>query len=256
MSSFPNGSRIAGFYNLSLDERLDELSKRTDLTAQEISILKGEAGLSTHQADHMVENVIGVHALPLGIGLNFLVNGRDVKTIASKALRAKTALVTQDPILFTDSVKANIWRHKDDPTETEITRVLKAANCQSLVDRLPLGIDTHLTSGGSSLSSGERQLISIARAFARNPEFIILDEATSYIDTRTEAEIQKALASLLSGRTSIVIAHRLSTIRKADRILVLDLGEIVETGTHDQLMTRKGFYFHLNHLQSCIEPDC
>jgi ATP-binding cassette subfamily B protein len=106
------------------------------------------------------------------------------------------------------------------------------------------------------LSSGERQLLSIARAFASNPELIILDEATSYVDSQTEKEIQEALSGLLKGRTAIVVAHRLSTIRDADRILVLDRGRIIESGSHDVLMRKKGFYFRLNHQQTSVDPEC
>jgi len=185
-----------------------------------------------------------------------LLNGHDIKSIPTHVLRSKMALVTQDPVLFSDSVKANIWRHDPNPSEKEIEKVLAASNCKSLVERLPQGIDTPLTGGGSSLSSGERQLISIARAFARDAELIILDEATSYIDSQTENKIQNALATLLTGKTAVVIAHRLSTVRKADRILVLNRGRIIEKGTHDELMERKGFYFQLNHLQTCIGPAC
>ena len=183
-------------------------------------------------------------------------NGHDLKSIPASAVRSKMALVTQDPTLFSDTVKGNIWRQDNHPSEKKITDVLKAANCASLVARLPQGLDTPLTGGGSTLSSGERQLLSIARAFASNPQLIILDEATSYIDSRTEKEIQDALAALLKGRTAIVVAHRLSTIRKADRILVLDQGRIIEAGTHDVLMRKKGFYFRLNHQQTCVGPGC
>ena len=183
-------------------------------------------------------------------------NGRDARSIPPGAVRSKLALVTQDPTLFSDSIKANIWRRKAHPSTREIEAVLTASNCAPLVARLPQGIETPLTGGGASLSSGERQLISIARAFASQPELIILDEATSYIDSRTEKDIQDALGALLRGRTAIVIAHRLSTIREADRIMVLDRGCIIETGTHEGLMQQKGFYFRLNHQQTCIGSEC
>jgi ATP-binding cassette subfamily B protein len=127
--------------------------------------------------------------------------------------------------------------------------ILNASNCKPFIDKLPNGLDTILSEGGTSISSGERQLISIARAFARDPDLIILDEATSYIDSETEHKIQDALFNLMKNRTAIVVAHRLTTARKADRIIVLNRGRIIEMGAHDELIKRKGFYFRLNQLQ-------
>ena len=187
---------------------------------------------------------------------NIFINGTDVGHIPVSELRSRMALVTQEPFLFTDTVQNNIWRNKSDIPEKESSRVLDASNCRSFVERLPQGIQTVLSSGGASLSSGERQLISIARAFAKNPELIILDEATSYIDSQTEQFIQDALKNLMSGRTAFVVAHRLSTIRHADKIVVIDRGRIIEQGTHDTPMRRSGFYFQLNHLQTCVGASC
>ena len=135
-------------------------------------------------------------------------------------------------------------------TSEVLNQIIEDSNCKNLVDRLTNGLNTVLSEGGTSISSGERQLISIARAFARNPDLIILDEATSYIDSSTEHKIQEAIANLMENRTSIVVAHRLSTARKANRIIVLNRGQIIETGTHGELMDQKGFYFRLNQLQS------
>jgi ATP-binding cassette subfamily B protein len=118
-----------------------------------------------------------------------------------------------------------------------------------VLERLPKGIETVLSEGGLSISSGERQLISIARAFARDPELIIFDEATSYIDSNTEAQIQDAMANLMKNRTSIVVAHRLSTARNADQIIVINHGRIIESGTHIELMSKQGFYYRLNQLK-------
>lgn len=178
-----------------------------------------------------------------------LLNGVDIKNIYTPNLRAKLALVMQDPFLFSETIRDNIGLGKSDIPEKEMQQIIKDSNCQTLIDGLPDGLDTVLSEGGMSISSGERQLISIARALARNPELIILDEATSYIDSVTERKIQQALANLMAARTSIVVAHRLSTAREADRIIVLNRGRIIETGTHSELMQRNGFYFRLYQLQ-------
>ncbi len=176
-------------------------------------------------------------------------NGIDVKNIDPAVLRAKMALVMQDPFLFSDTIRRNITLGKGDISEAALQRILKDSNCKMFVDRLPDGLDTVLSEGGGSISSGERQLISIARAFARNPDLIILDEATSHIDSDTEHKIQEALDNLMARRTSIVVAHRLSTARDADTILVLNRGRIIEAGNAAELMQLKGFYFRLNQLQ-------
>ncbi len=178
-----------------------------------------------------------------------LLNGKDLKTIYTPAFRAKVAIVTQDPFLFSETIQENITLGNNEILEATMQQILKNSNCKNLINRLPDGLDTVLSEGGTSISSGERQLISIARAFARNPDLIILDEATSHIDSDTEQKIQEALANLMANRTSIVVAHRLSTARKADRIIVLHGGKIIETGTHAQLMDKKGFYFRLYRLQ-------
>ncbi len=178
-----------------------------------------------------------------------LLNGTDIKKIYTPYFRAKMALVTQDPFLFSATIKENITLGRNDILEETVQKIIEDSNCKGLIDRLPEGLDTVLTEGGDSISSGERQLISIARAFARNPDLIILDEATSYIDSATEQKIQEALASLMTNRTSIVVAHRLSTAREANRIIVLHQGEIIEVGTNDELMEKRGLYFRLNQLQ-------
>jgi len=178
-----------------------------------------------------------------------LLNGVDIKNIYTPDLRAKLALVMQDPFLFSETIRDNIGLGKSDIPQKEMQQIIKDSNCRTLIDGLPDGLDTVLSEGGMSISSGERQLISIARALARKPELIILDEATSYIDSLTERKIQQALANLMAARTSIVVAHRLSTAREADRIIVLNRGRIIESGTHSELMQRNGFYFRLYQLQ-------
>lgn len=178
-----------------------------------------------------------------------LLNGVDIKENYTKDLRAKMALVMQDPFLFSDTIRENITLGGHNLSESTFQQILQDSNCKTLVDRLPEGVHTVLSEGGTSISSGERQLISIARAFARNPDLIILDEATSYIDSETEVKIQEALTKLMSNRTSIIVAHRLSTAREADKIIVLNRGQIIETGNHSELMKIQGFYYRLNQLQ-------
>ena len=164
--------------------------------------------------------------------------------------REKMALVMQEPFLFTGTIRENIFDNAGHFTGEKIQEIIEAANCRKLIQRLPDGLETVLSVGGTTISSGERQLISIARAFARNPQLILFDEATSYIDSQTELWIQQAMEKLMKNRTSIIIAHRLSTVRHVDRIIVLNRGHIIETGSHSELMELKGFYYRLNQLQN------
>jgi len=179
-----------------------------------------------------------------------LINGLDLKDLNVSSFRSKIALVMQDPFLFSGTIRHNIFQDSQDPTAAQEQFILDASNCRPLIDRLPRGLDTVLSEGGASISSGERQLISIARAFARNPQLILFDEATSYIDSSTELAIQQAVETLMKNRTSLVVAHRLSTVRNAHRIIVLHRGRIIETGDHVELMNRKGFYYKLHQLQN------
>jgi ATP-binding cassette subfamily B multidrug efflux pump len=177
------------------------------------------------------------------------INGRDIREWDPDVLRRRMAMVMQDPFLFSGSIRDNIIPQGDDVPPEILRNILTAANCLDVVERLPQGLDTPLTEGGASLSSGERQLLSIARAFARRPDIIILDEATSYIDSETESRIQEALQRLTTGRTTFLVAHRLSTVRQADHILVLHHGKIIEAGNHADLMARQAFYYRLQRLQ-------
>lgn len=177
-----------------------------------------------------------------------LVNGHDLKNMDASAFRSETALVMQDPFLFSETIRDNIFARSPEFSEKKMRKIIKAARCRHLIDRLPDGLDTLLSESGSSLSSGERQLISIARAFARNPRLILFDEATSYVDTSTELYIQEALGNLMAHRTALVVAHRLSTIRNADRIIVLNRGRIIETGTHSELISQRGFFYRLHRI--------
>jgi len=179
-----------------------------------------------------------------------LINGHDAREFDPTAFRSKMALVMQDPFLFTGTIRENIFDETNQLSNREMQAVINAANCTELIGRLPAGIDTMLSEGGASISSGERQLISIARAIARNPRLILFDEATSYIDSQTELRIQQALVKLMQNRTSLVVAHRLSTVRDADRIFVLNRGRIIESGSHADLLNRQGFYYRLHQLQN------
>ena len=177
------------------------------------------------------------------------INGRDIRKWDPTILRRRMALVMQDPFLFSGSIRDNILPQRATVSDETLRAILADANCLDFVMRLPQGLDTPLNEGGASLSSGERQLLSIARAFARRPDIIILDEATSYIDSETENRIQEALQRLTTGRTTFLVAHRLSTVKQADQILVLHHGSIIESGSHADLMARQAFYYRLQHLQ-------
>lgn len=173
------------------------------------------------------------------------IDGHDIYKTKRNSLRAALSIVLQDTYLFTDSIKENIRYGRLDATDQEIIEAAKLANAHEFIRRLPDGYDTLLTDGGGNLSQGQRQMISIARAILANPSVLILDEATSSVDTRTEVKIQEAMNNLMKGRTNFVIAHRLSTIKDADLIAVVNHGEIIERGNHEQLMAKKGFYYNL-----------
>ena len=173
------------------------------------------------------------------------VDGQDVRALKKDDLRRKLGLVLQDNFLFADTVMANIRYGRLDATDEQVIAAAKLANADLFIHRLPHGYQTVLTERGSNLSQGQRQLLAIARAILADPDILILDEATSNVDTRTEKHLQEALLRLMTGRTSFVIAHRLSTIRDADQVLVINGGEIVERGTHASLLEKKGFYHRL-----------
>ncbi len=177
------------------------------------------------------------------------IDGQDVRDVSRDSLRGAFGMVLQDTWLFRGTVRENIAYGVENATEEEIIAAAKAAYAHGFIKRLPQGYDTVLTENGSNISEGQKQLLSIARVMLRKPPMLILDEATSNIDTRTEVRVQKAFARLMEGRTSFIVAHRLSTIRNADVILVMRDGQILEQGTHSELLVQKGFYYELYNSQ-------
>ncbi len=179
-----------------------------------------------------------------------LIDGHDIRDVSVQSLRSQIAIVTQQTILFNDTVRNNIAYGDIERTESEdIINAAKAANAHDFIMQLPKQYDTNIGELGTKLSGGEKQRISIARALLKNAPILILDEATSSLDTEAEIEVQEALDNLMKGRTTLVIAHRLSTIRNADRIIALVNGEIVEEGNHETLLAKRGEYFRLYNLQ-------
>lgn len=182
-------------------------------------------------------------------GGRITVDGVNIADIKKRELRRAIAIVLQDTVLFRDTVRANIKYGASDATDEQMVRAAKLARAADFIDRLPKGYDTVLAEGGGNLSQGQRQLLSIARAVLADPKILILDEATSSVDTRTEMQIQQAMVALMENRTSLIIAHRLSTIRDADRIVVLRDGVIAEIGDHDTLLAQNGAYAELYRNQ-------
>ena len=177
-------------------------------------------------------------------------DGVDIRKITRNSLRRKVGMVLQDTYLFSETVRENIRYGAPDASDEDVIRAAEMANAHQFIIHLPQGYDTVLGDNGGNLSQGQRQLLAIARAILADPQILILDEATSSVDTRTELNIQEALLNLMEGRTSFIIAHRLSTIKNADNILVINGGEVVERGTHEALLNLKdGFYAHLNQVQ-------
>ena len=185
---------------------------------------------------------------PLDNG-SICVDGVDIRDISCDVLRDSIGIVLQDTVLFTDTLRNNLKYADHNLPDKRMIEAAESANCDQIAASLPEGYDTVLTGAGANLSQGQRQLLTIGRAFLSFPKILILDEATSSVDTRTEREIQNAMTELMRNRTSLIIAHRLSTIRDADQIVVMDQGRIVETGTHNELLEKQGYYYRLYMTQ-------
>lgn len=256
-------------------EVLDEAEEEPDAAdAAELADVQGDVELTgvhfSYEKGHPILKDVNLYARPgqtiafvgpTGAGKTTIINlltrfydidsgsitidGHDIYHLKRENLRSTLSIVLQDTYLFTDSIKENIRYGRLDATDEEIKQAAKLANAHEFIRRLPDGYDTMLTDGGGNLSQGQRQMIAIARAILANPAILILDEATSSVDTRTEVKIQEAMQNLMKGRTNFVIAHRLSTIKDADLIAVVNHGEIIERGNHEQLMRKKGFYYTL-----------
>ena len=214
-----------------------------DVNEGEFVAIVGESGSGKSTLLKLLMRFYDVQSGSIKIG------GHDIRDFARDDLRSMFGMVLQDTHLFTGTIADNIRFGKLDATQEEIEAAAKIANADSFIRRLPKGYDTMVTSDGANLSQGQRQLLAIARAAVADPPVMVLDEATSSIDTKTERLIQEATELLLKGRTSFLIAHRLSTIRRADLILVVRDGAIVEQGTHDELIRKKGYYRDLYRRQ-------
>jgi ATP-binding cassette subfamily B protein len=182
-------------------------------------------------------------------------NGKDYRERSLAWLQSNLGIVLQTPFLFTGTIMSNIRYGHLNATDEDIIAAAKAVNVHDIIMQMEKGYDTEVQEGGNNLSTGQKQLISFARAIIGNPQILVMDEATSSVDTQTESLLQESLQTVLQGRTSFVIAHRLSTIRSADKILVIDQGELMEMGNHDELLALKGRYFNLYQKQFQTESE-
>jgi subfamily B ATP-binding cassette protein MsbA len=186
---------------------------------------------------------------------HILIDGVDVRQTTLASLRRQIGIVTQDTILFDTSARENVAYGRPDAAEEDVRNAAAAAFADEFVRRLPEGYETRLGEDAGRLSGGQKQRLAIARALYKDAPILILDEATSQLDSESEALVARALANLMEGRTTLVIAHRLSTVRRADRILVLDRGRLIESGTHRELLTRNGLYRRLHDMQFFVEKE-
>jgi ATP-binding cassette subfamily B protein len=212
--------------------------------------LVGHSGAGKTTITNLVTRLYDVQGGAVRIG------GHDVRDVTQQSLREMVGYVTQDAHMFHDTIGANLRYARPDASDAQIRAALDAAQVLDLVDSLPDGLDTVVGDRGYRLSGGERQRVAIARLLLKAPRIVVLDEATAHLDSESEAAVQAALDTALEGRTSLVIAHRLSTVRHADRILVVDDGRIVQSGTHEELLARGGLYADLYRTQFApSQPD-
>jgi subfamily B ATP-binding cassette protein MsbA len=214
-----------------------------EVKAGEVVALVGPSGAGKSTLANLVPRFYDV------LSGRILIDGRDIRDFTIASLRGKIGLVAQDTFLFNDTVARNIAYGRSDVPLEEIKEAARNALAHEFIEALPNGYETSIGERGVRLSGGQRQRLSIARAMLKNAPILILDEATSHLDTESELLVQKALANLMVNRTVIVIAHRISTIRRADKIVVIDRGQIAEIGTHDELVNGKGIYQRLHELQ-------
>ncbi len=247
--SYPSATEVslASLESVAVLEATDARQVLFDVTFRaepgQLVALIGPSGAGKTTITHLVARLYDVRSGAVRI------NGLDVRDVTLDSLRSGVGMVTQDAHMFHDTIRANLLYAKPDATDAELREALAGAQILSLVDELPEGLDTLVGDRGYRLSGGEKQRMAIARLLLKAPDVVVLDEATAHLDSESEAAVQRALKTALTGRTSLVIAHRLSTVRDADLVLVIDAGRIVERGTHDDLIERGGLYAELYRTQ-------
>jgi subfamily B ATP-binding cassette protein MsbA len=242
---FPKDWKTITYQNVSFSYGKDQILKSVNLTIHrgEVVAFVGASGSGKSTIVNLLERFFDPTQGTI------LIDGTPIQDINLKELRANVALVTQDVFLFSDTIERNIWAGNFDRSATGVIDAAKSANAHDFISRTPQGYQNRVGDRGNLLSGGEKQRVSIARAIFKDAPILILDEATSALDSQSEVEVQKGLDRLMEGRTALVIAHRLSTIAKADKVIVMKAGQIVETGTHQSLLEMAGEYHSLHQLQ-------